>query len=73
VTEADAGVGSVSHLACSVFHSLIGIKPTVVSYRGTPQATAGLLAGNVDFCATRSSTSSSTRRPGSLKAYAVTG
>ena len=49
VTEADAGVGSVSHLACSVFHSLVGIKPTVVTYRGTPQATQDLLAGNVDF------------------------
>jgi tripartite-type tricarboxylate transporter receptor subunit TctC len=32
-----------------VFHSLIGIKPTVVSYRGTPQATQDVLAGNVDF------------------------
>src|SRR5438105_7620221 len=26
VTEADAGIGSVSQLACSVLHSLIGIK-----------------------------------------------
>jgi tripartite-type tricarboxylate transporter receptor subunit TctC len=35
VTEADAGVGSVSHLACSVFKALIAVKPTVASYRGT--------------------------------------
>ena len=27
VTEADAGVGSVSHLACSVFKSLIAVQP----------------------------------------------
>ena len=27
----------------------MGIKPTVVTYRGTPQATQDLLAGNVDF------------------------
>ena len=27
VTEGDAGIGSVSHLACSVFKSLIGVKP----------------------------------------------
>ncbi len=49
VTEADAGVGSVSHLACSVFKTLIAVKPTVASYRGTPQATQDLIAGNVDF------------------------
>ena len=73
VTEADAGVGSVSHLACSVFHSLIGIKPTVVSYRGTPQATQDLLAGNVDFLCNQIVNIVEHAKVGSLKAYAVTG
>ena len=49
VTEADAGVGSISNLACSVFHSIADVHPTVASYRGTPQATMDLVAGNVDF------------------------
>lgn len=73
VTEADAGVGSVSHLACSVFHSLIGIKPTVVTYRGTPQATQDLLAGNVDFLCNQIVNIVEHAKAGSLKAYAVTG
>ena len=30
VTEADAGTGSISNLACSVFHSVAGVNPTVV-------------------------------------------
>jgi tripartite-type tricarboxylate transporter receptor subunit TctC len=72
VTEADAGVGSVSHLACSVFHSLIGIKPTVVSYRGTPQATQDILAGNVDFLCNQIVNIVEHAKAGALKAYAVT-
>ena len=73
VTEADAGVGSVSHLACSVLHSLIGIKPTVVSYRGTPQATQDIVAGNVDFLCNQIVNIVEHAKAGTLKAYAVTG
>jgi tripartite-type tricarboxylate transporter receptor subunit TctC len=73
VTEADAGVGSVSHLACSVFHSLLGIKPTVVSYRGTPQATQDILAGNVDVLCNQIVNIVEHAKAGALKAYAVTG
>ena len=73
VTEADAGVGSVSHLACSVFHSLIGVKPTVVSYRGTPQATQDVIAGNVDFVCNQIVNIVEHAKVGALKAYAVTG
>jgi tripartite-type tricarboxylate transporter receptor subunit TctC len=73
VTEADAGVGSVSHLACSVLHSLIGIIPTVVSYRGTPQATQDILSGNVDFLCNQIVNIVEHVKAGSLKAYAVTG
>jgi putative tricarboxylic transport membrane protein len=73
VTEADAGVGSVSHLACSVLHSLIGITPTVVSYRGTPQATQDILSGNVDFLCNQIVNIVEHVKAGSLKAYAVTG
>jgi tripartite-type tricarboxylate transporter receptor subunit TctC len=72
VTEADAGVGSVSQLACSVFHALIGIKPTVVSYRGTPQATQDLLGGRVDLLCNQIVNIVEYARAGALKAYAVT-
>jgi tripartite-type tricarboxylate transporter receptor subunit TctC len=73
VTEADAGVGSVSHLACSVLHALVGIKPTVVSYRGTPQATQDIVAGNVDFLCNQIVNIVEHAKAGTLKAYAVTG
>jgi tripartite-type tricarboxylate transporter receptor subunit TctC len=72
VTEADAGVGSVSQLACSVFHSLVGIKPTVVSYRGTPQATQDIIAGNVDLLCNQIVNIVEYAKSGALKAYAVT-
>jgi tripartite-type tricarboxylate transporter receptor subunit TctC len=73
VTEADAGVGSVSHLACSVFKALIAVKPTVASYRGTPQATQDLIAGNVDFVCNQIVNVVGHVKTGALKAYAVTG
>jgi tripartite-type tricarboxylate transporter receptor subunit TctC len=72
VTEADAGVGSVSNLACSVFKSLIGVKPTVVSYRGTPQATQDIVAGQVDFLCNQIVNIVEHAKAGNLKAYAVT-
>ncbi|HEY2136246.1 MAG TPA: tripartite tricarboxylate transporter substrate-binding protein [Xanthobacteraceae bacterium] len=73
VTEADAGIGSVSQLSCSVFHALIGIKPTIVSYRGTPQATQDVLAGNVDFLCNQIVNIVEHVKSGAIKAYAVTG
>jgi tripartite-type tricarboxylate transporter receptor subunit TctC len=73
VTEADAGVGSVSNLACSVFHALIGVRPTLVSYRGTPQATQDIIAGNVDLLCNQIVNIVEHVKAGALKAYAVTG
>ena len=72
VTEADAGVGSISNLACSVFHSVAGVHPTVASYRGTPQATLDLVAGNVDFGCNQIVNIAQHIKTGKLKAYAVT-
>jgi tripartite-type tricarboxylate transporter receptor subunit TctC len=73
VTEADAGIGSVSQLSCSVLHALIGAKPTVVSYRGTPQATQDVLGGNVDFLCNQIVNIVEHVKNGQIKAYAVTG
>jgi tripartite-type tricarboxylate transporter receptor subunit TctC len=56
-----------------VFHALIGIKPTVVSYRGTPQATQDIVAGNVDFLCNQIVNIVEHAKAGTLKAYAVTG
>jgi tripartite-type tricarboxylate transporter receptor subunit TctC len=73
VTEADAGTGSISNLACSVFHALTGVNPTVVSYRGTPQATQDVVAGTVDFGCNQIVNIAQHVESGALKAYAVTG
>jgi len=72
VTEADAGVGSVSNLACNVFHAVADVHPTVASYRGTPQATMDMLAGNVDFGCNQILNVVQYVKEGKLKAYAVT-
>ena len=73
VTEADAGVGSISNLACSVFHSVADVHPTVASYRGTPQATMDLVAGTVDFGCNQIVNIAPHIKTGKIKAFAVTG
>jgi len=73
VTEADAGVGSISNLACSVFHLLADVHPTVASYRGTPEATLDLVAGRVDYGCNQIVNIVQHVKSGALKAYAVTG
>jgi tripartite-type tricarboxylate transporter receptor subunit TctC len=72
VTEADAGVGSISNLACTVFHALAGVHPTIASYRGSPQATLDLVAGNVDFGCNQIVNIVPHLRSGAVKAFAVT-
>jgi tripartite-type tricarboxylate transporter receptor subunit TctC len=72
LTEADAGVGSISNLACSVFHAYAKVSPTVASYRGTPQATMDLLAGTVDFGCNQIVNVAQHVKTGAMKAYAVT-
>jgi tripartite-type tricarboxylate transporter receptor subunit TctC len=73
VTEADAGVGSISNLACSVFHALAGVHPTVASYRGTPEATMDLVRGNVDFGCNQIVNIAPHIKSGAVRALAVTG
>jgi tripartite-type tricarboxylate transporter receptor subunit TctC len=73
VTEADAGVGSISNLACSVFHTLADVHPTVASYRGTPEATMDLVRSNVDFGCNQIVNIAPHIKSGAVKALAVTG
>jgi len=55
-----------------VFHSVADVHPTVASYRGTPQATMDMLAGNVDFGCNQIVNIVQYVKEGKLKAYAVT-
>lgn len=46
---AHAGVGSVSHITCQLFNSIIGIKPNLVAFQGTGPAMNAVIAGKVDY------------------------
>jgi tripartite-type tricarboxylate transporter receptor subunit TctC len=49
VNQAHAGIDSVSHTSCTLFNSLVGIKPTQVAFRGTGPALNDLVGGQVDY------------------------
>lgn len=49
VNMAHGGVGASSHMACLLFDSQLGLKPSAVAYRGTGQAINDLVSGQVDF------------------------
>lgn len=49
VNNGNAGVGSTSHLACTLLNQRLGVTPTLVPYRGTGPAIQDLVAGNVGY------------------------
>lgn len=49
INNGNAGVGSTSHLACTLLNNRIGANPTLVPYRGTGPALQDLVAGNVGY------------------------
>jgi len=49
LTLAHAGVGSISHISCLLFTSVVGFKPVGVPYRGSALAMTDLIAGRSDF------------------------
>src|SRR5262249_33781139 len=49
VKQAHGGIGSSSHMACLLFNAAIGVKPTLVAYRGTGPAMNDLVGGHVDY------------------------
>lgn len=49
INNGNAGVGSTSHLACTLLNQRMGATPTLVPYRGTGPALQDLVAGNVGY------------------------
>lgn len=49
ITNGHSGVGSNSHITCSLLASLGGFTPTYVPYRGVGPMMNDMLGGNVDF------------------------
>ena len=71
VNQAQAGVGSVSHSTGVLFDSVVGIKPTLVAYRGTGPALNDLMSGQVDFMTDQIVNVAPQVSGGTVRAYAI--
>ena len=71
IKQAHGGIGASSHMACLLFTSEIGVRPTLVAYRGTGSAMNDIIGGHVDFFCDQSVSVAEQARSGSIKAYAV--
>jgi tripartite-type tricarboxylate transporter receptor subunit TctC len=71
VKQAHGGIGASSHMACLLFTSALGLKPTLVAYRGTGPALNDLIGGHVDFLCDQSVSLAQQINAGAIKAYVV--
>jgi tripartite-type tricarboxylate transporter receptor subunit TctC len=71
VKQAHGGIGSSSHMACVLFSSNAGVKPTLVAYRGTGPAMNDLVGGHVDYFCEQAVSVTGQIASGAIKAYAV--
>jgi tripartite-type tricarboxylate transporter receptor subunit TctC len=73
VKQAHGGVGASSHMACLLFNTAAGTKPTSVAYRGTGPAMNDLVGGHVDFFCEQAVSVAPQVSAGAIKAYAMSG
>jgi tripartite-type tricarboxylate transporter receptor subunit TctC len=71
VKQAHGGIGASSHMACLLFNTAIGVKPTLIAYRGTGPAMNDLIGGHVDTFCEQSVSVSKQVAGGVIKGYAV--
>jgi putative tricarboxylic transport membrane protein len=71
VKQAHGGIGSSSHMACLMFTSEAGVRPSLVAYRGTAPALNDLIGGHVDFFCEQVVSVAPQIAAGTIKAYAV--
>lgn len=71
LNQAHAGVGSVAHSTGVLLDSILGIKPTLVTYRGTGPALNDLMAGTVDFMTDQIVNIAPQVEANNIKAYAI--
>ena len=72
VSEGTSGIGTPSHIAGILLQNALGVRWTMVPYRGAGQSMQDLVAGNTDIQLDTPATSMSHVRAGFIKAYAVT-
>jgi tripartite-type tricarboxylate transporter receptor subunit TctC len=70
--EGHSGVGSPSHVAGLLLQQAIGAKWTMVPYRGAGDASAALLAGQIDLLLVTPAVGAPQMKAGQIKVYAVT-
>ena len=71
VVNGHAGVGSSSHLACTLLNSKFGAKPAVVPYRGTSAVMNDIVSGQVHYMCDQSTSVMGQVQGGGVKALAV--
>jgi len=71
VKQAHGGVGASSHMACLLFTTQAGLKPTLVAYKGTGPAMNDLIGGHVDFFCEQAVSVAEQVRSGTIKAFGV--
>ncbi len=69
--NAHAGVGSVSHTTCLLFHSVIGVKVAGIPYRGTGPAMNDLVGSKVDYLCDQGVNVAPQTRAGTIKTLAI--
>jgi tripartite-type tricarboxylate transporter receptor subunit TctC len=69
--QAHGGIGSSSHMACLLFNTEVGAKPTPVAYRGSNLAMNDLIGGHVDYLCEQSVSVAGQVKSGVVKAYVV--
>ncbi len=73
VSQGHGGVGASSHMACLLFTSQAGIKPSVVAYRGSGPALNDVVAGQIDFVCDQTMGMTGQINGGTVKALVVAG
>jgi tripartite-type tricarboxylate transporter receptor subunit TctC len=68
---ADAGIGSSSALCGALFANAIGVKPTVIPFRGTGPAMQEILGGRVDILCDQTTQTTEYIRGGQVKVFAT--
>ena len=72
LSQAHAGVGSVSFTTCTLLNSILGVKHhRVVAYRGTGPALNDMVGGQVDYICDQVVNLVEQVRGGTIKAYAI--
>jgi tripartite-type tricarboxylate transporter receptor subunit TctC len=71
VTQAHGGIGASSHMACLLFTTEAGVKPTLVAYRGSNPAMNDLVGGHVDFLCEQAVSVTPQIVSGAVKAYGI--